>query len=133
MHCTILLRLLQRHNMGHLIDSRTPAGREGRKLIVGTILATDMSWHFEWLERFSRSVKERQTGGSGGVVPLQRKENGEKGWTLADPQEPADEVEALDPEEADREDRLFMCQALMKCADISNPVRALPLAWITSH
>jgi hypothetical protein len=31
-------------------------------------------------------------------------------------------LDATNKEETEREDRLFVCQALMKCADISNPV-----------
>jgi hypothetical protein len=31
-------------------------------------------------------------------------------------------LDATDKEETERQDRLFVCQALMKCADISNPV-----------
>lgn len=27
---------------------------------VGTVLATDMSWHFEWVENFGRAMKERR-------------------------------------------------------------------------
>ncbi|KAG8833616.1 3',5'-cyclic-nucleotide phosphodiesterase [Serendipita sp. 400] len=60
MHCTLLLRLLKKHGMGHLVSPLTPQGREGRWLVIGTILATDMSWHFEWLEKFGRAMKERR-------------------------------------------------------------------------
>jgi hypothetical protein len=31
-------------------------------------------------------------------------------------------LDGTDKEEMERQDRLFVCQALMKCADISNPV-----------
>ena len=115
MHCTILLRLLARHGMRHLVDPCTPEGREGRRVIMGTVLATDMGWHFEWVERFERSVRERKSGVSsvvgGGIFT--------NGWSLGGE---TLEVEELAPEEAEREDRLFICQALMKCGDISNPV-----------
>ena len=114
MHCTILLRLLARHGMRHLVDPCTPEGREGRRVIMGTVLATDMGWHFEWVERFERSVRERKTGSS--VVGAGLFTNG---WSLGGE---TLEVEMLAPEEAEREDRLFLCQAFMKCGDISNPV-----------
>jgi len=103
--------------MRHLVDPCTPEGREGRRVIMGTVLATDMGWHFEWVERFERSVRERKTGVSsvlgGGLFTT--------GWSLGVGGETL-EVEELAPEEAEREDRLFICQALMKCGDISNPV-----------
>jgi len=35
MHCTLLLRLIRKHGMGHLISLQTPRGRDGRWLIVG--------------------------------------------------------------------------------------------------
>lgn len=82
---------------------------------MGTVLATDMGWHFEWVERFERSIRERKSGVSsvvgGGLFT--------NGWSLGGE---TLEVEELAPEEAEREDRLFICQALMKCGDISNPV-----------
>lgn len=102
--------------MGHLVDPCTAAGRDARKIVIGTILATDMSWHFEWLERFGRAVKERVSGKA--EAPLVANVRGD-GWTLSRQEV---EVESLDPAETDREDKLFLCQALMKCADISNPV-----------
>ena len=100
--------------MRHLVDPCTPEGREGRRVIMGTVLATDMGWHFEWVERFERSVRERKTGVSAVVGGLFT-----NGWSLGGE---TLEVEELAPEEAEREDRLFICQALMKCGDISNPV-----------
>lgn len=109
--------------MGHLIDSRTAEGREGRRLIVGTVLATDMSWHFEWVERFGRAMRERKKGTALGPPTLTSSEATGNGWVLGNSEEL--EVEVLDPEEADKEDRLFLCQALMKCGDISNPVSIL--------
>ncbi|KAG8831604.1 3',5'-cyclic-nucleotide phosphodiesterase [Serendipita sp. 399] len=178
MHCTLLLRLLKKHDMGHLISPLTSQGREGRRLIIGTILATDMSWHFEWLEKFGRAMKERRlrlrfllqmqpaskplstTSPNGGEEIESESEaqtdepdlvlnpTGDGTWTvkpespeqrrrislparvtvgLADGEddEEAGSGEGLfrSPEVADREDRLFVCQAIMKCGDISNPCR----------
>ena len=82
---------------------------------MGTVLATDMGWHFEWVERLERSVRERKSGVTS-VVGAGLFTNG---WSLGGE---TLEVEELAPEEAEREDRLFLCQAFMKCGDISNPV-----------
>lgn len=120
--------------MGHLIDSRTPDGKEKRRLIVGTVLATDMSWHFEWVERFGRAVKERKRGVAPNTMPTPIPATSSSGTTTAwKLSEEELEVEVLSPDEADREDRLFLCQALMKCADISNPARphAVSKHWST--
>lgn len=139
MHLTLLLRLLKRHNLGHLVDSQTAEGREGRLLVVGTVLATDMSWHFEWVERFGRAMKERQKlAASASACPadyaapahapsptLAPVSSGDGGWVLAEQEDEQVDVDSATREEIDREDRLFVCQALMKCADISNPVREL--------
>lgn len=78
MHCALLLRLLKAHGMGHLVSHESKEGKEGRWLIsgkspsfrsihyniliilIGTVLATDMSWHFEWVENFDRAMKARR-------------------------------------------------------------------------
>jgi hypothetical protein len=144
MHLTLLLRLLKRHNLGHLVDTRTPEGKEGRVLVVGTVLATDMSWHFEWLERFGRAMKERQHTAADGPVPssaddvaggtaasttLAAVSSGDGGWVLAEQEDEEFEIDSTTREEIDCEDRLFVCQALMKCADISNPVSTFGLLF----
>jgi hypothetical protein len=103
----------------------------------GTILATDMSWHFEWVERFGRAMKDRramykrnQGRSIGGSPELVVNSSGSGAWVVVEQDQEAPLSETDDPhapeqptqEEVDREDRLFMCQAMMKCADISNPV-----------
>lgn len=182
MHCTLLLRLLKKYGMEHLITTQTPEGREGRRLVVGTVLATDMSWHFQWLEGFQRAMKERKTrtryalqmqqaatsaargnttsttaqtldgggddassethtdeapelvlnpsGNGTWTVEPDTEENRRRASLVPPPQgdvggENEDGGEGLfrSPEIADREDRMFLCQAIMKCADISNPCR----------
>ncbi|KIM28045.1 hypothetical protein M408DRAFT_329699 [Serendipita vermifera MAFF 305830] len=130
MHCTLLLRLLRKHGMGHLISTQTERGREGRWLIVGTVLATDMSWHFEWVERFGRAMKDRQAKDKrrGSTTNLVVNSSGSGTWVVVEEEQALDTAEdplepQLSQEEVDREDRLFLCQAMMKCADISNPCR----------
>jgi hypothetical protein len=104
------------------------------KSFVGTVLATDMSWHFEWVERFGRAMKERRAQLSSGGVPeapdLVVNSSGDE-WVL-EKENPEDHpVDERSQEEIDKEDRLFLCQALMKCGDISNPVSGL-LVFCTS-
>jgi hypothetical protein len=87
-----------------------------RKLLVGTVLATDMSWHFEWIERFKNmQAKARGEPTTSSVPKVDGKEVEEEA-------EAEEEVEPTE-EEAEEEQRLLICQALMKCADISNPAR----------
>ena len=100
MHCMLVVQLLRKHNFGFLLgpmsakDKAYPArvawDRKGfRKVLYSSVLSTDMSLHFAWIQRL--------------------KEFGE----------------SLDqPGDAD-EDRVMFCQALIKCADISNPVSLL--------
>ena len=87
MHCSLLLQLMRNTSLGHLISASPPSsnGRAMvniRDLLVGTILATDMAMHKDWMNRFRN------------------------------------------PDNASTEsNKLLVCQALLKCADISNPVR----------
>ncbi|KAH7345359.1 hypothetical protein B0J17DRAFT_712954 [Rhizoctonia solani] len=123
LHCALLLRLMHKYGMGHLLMTRpakTPTGKSGlvsyasspglnasyqqsspenglrqphgfRWLLVQTVLATDMSVHFDWIKRFGDYASSLSTGGFRNV-----------------------------PED---EERLMICQALIKCGDISNPTR----------
>lgn len=64
-----------------------------KKLLYSTVLATDMSIHFNWIKRFIDYGKRMRADGI---------------QSLAKPEE----------EEA----RILLSQAIIKCADISNPV-----------
>lgn len=64
-----------------------------KKLLYATVLSTDMSMHFEWLKRFKDLGKRARAGI---CVDMAEEE----------------EIAA----------RTLLCQALIKCADISNPV-----------
>lgn len=81
--------------------SRQPSGF--RSLLVQTVLATDMSVHFKWLEGF------RGWGMSGAGKGVEEFRKGAGGLT-------------------EDEERLMICQALIKCGDISNPVCAFSSA-----
>ncbi|CEL57346.1 hypothetical protein RSOLAG1IB_02085 [Rhizoctonia solani AG-1 IB] len=129
LHCALLLRLMHKYGMGHLLMTRpslpvktTSGGKAGlvsyasspslnatyqqqkssaesglrqphgfRWLLVQTVLATDMSVHFDWIKRFKEYATSDSSGGLRKV-----------------------------PED---EERLMICQALIKCGDISNPTR----------
>lgn len=73
-------------------------GTEFRNLLVKTILSTDMSVHFQWMPKFEELINRLNTDGGG-----------EKDLGKA-------------TEDVDSQTRLLLCQALIKCADISNPV-----------
>jgi hypothetical protein len=106
MHCLLITTLLRKHGFTFLFGPASSATlnrpSQGpaldwtgfRKILFSTILATDMAMHFGW------------------IVKL-----GELGDKIAEDRCSMDEAEVW-------EDRIMICQALMKCSDISNPVRA---------
>lgn len=85
MHCHLLLRVMRHHGLGALLDSQID-GLHIRKLLWETVLATDMSVHADFMDRFQRIM----TTDAVGPICLRQ---------------------------------MVLCQAIMKCADISNPVR----------
>lgn len=100
MHCTLLLQLMRNFGLGHLIQPDNillgSASRNMRTLLVDTVIATDMSLHFRWIKDFNDLIDH---------------------FALADTA-----GSSSDPEEMTRRTKLMACQALMKSADISNPV-----------
>ncbi|KAL5522537.1 hypothetical protein ACEPAG_8553 [Sanghuangporus baumii] len=87
MHCAFLLPIMKRHGLAHLL-APSPSGTQSqfRRLLLDTVLATDMGVHSIFMQRFAKLMEH--------------------------PQE-FDVVQA----------RTLLCQALIKCADISNPSR----------
>lgn len=81
-----------------------PLWADFRQVLVATVLATDMARHFSWIAKM-RSLIKRFVEYEGSKEPNQDQDN---------------------------EDRTMLCQALIKCADISNPVGPLfcCLCWI---
>jgi hypothetical protein len=72
-----------------------------KKLLYSTVLATDMSIHFNWIKRFIDYGKRMR----------------------------ADGVQSLAKPEED-EARILLSQAIIKCADISNPVsESMQTTW----
>lgn len=79
-------------------------GTDFRNLLMMTILSTDMSVHFQWLPKFEELLHRLQ------------RSNGQT-------DEEEDDLGKV-TEDVDGHTRLLLCQALIKCADISNPVGA---------
>jgi hypothetical protein len=106
MHCLLVVRLLRKHGFSFLVGPANPHERTNqarqafdtkgfRKVLYSSVLATDMSLHFAWLAQL------KETGAS----------------------IEGDGVLGKEDRMAEREaDRIIICQALIKCADISNPV-----------
>lgn len=91
------MHMLRRHNFdyllggdfGHLGDKATSF----RKILEGSILATDMSQHFGFVNQ---------------LTEMGKRFNGKKSSPPS--------------EKSLEDDRLLLCAGLIKCADISNPV-----------
>ena len=100
-HTVTLIHLLRRHHFGYLLGG--DFGRLGeqatgfRKVLEASILATDMSRHFGFVNQLTELGKRFG------------EQKGSQTSTL-------------------EEDRLLLCSGLIKCADISNPVRWLLLS-----
>ena len=88
MHYTLLLSIMHHHGLGVLLDP-TKRGTSFRRLLYKTLLATDMSVHFDFMSSFQSLLNE---------APLDLSKR-----------------------------QVLVCQALIKCADISNPVSGLNL------
>lgn len=84
MHCAFLLPIMKRYGLAHLLD-RDEAGTQFRKLLLETVLATDMGVHAQFMQNFQNLIDCPET------FDITQK-------------------------------RILVCQALIKCADISNPV-----------
>ena len=98
MHCMLISRLLRTHGFAFLLSSGSlrPASASAtidtksfRDVLYSSVLATDMSLHFAWIDELKAFEREVREGAS-----------------------------RRDDDEA----RVLICQALIKCADISNPV-----------
>nr|XP_031858798.1 uncharacterized protein CI109_005751 [Kwoniella shandongensis]KAA5525870.1 hypothetical protein CI109_005751 [Kwoniella shandongensis] len=100
MHCMLVVQLLRKHGFGFLIEGQPIATsteldqKAFRKILYSSVLATDMSLHFAWIQRL-KEFDERLRDGEVGE---------------------------------DEDDRIMICQALIKCADISNPTRPIDVS-----
>ena len=88
---------MKRHGLAHLL-SPTPSGAQSqfRRLLLDTVLATDMGVHGVFMQRFANLMEHPDN---------------------------FDIIQA----------RTLLCQALIKCADISNPVRKEPISHAFVH
>lgn len=116
MHCMLVVQLLRKHGFGFLTSAPTSSSaartshpvqsidRRGfRRVLYSSVLATDMSLHFAWIARLK-----------------------DLGESLRDDQAfTAKRAQG----EMDEEDRIMICQAIIKCADISNPVSRVFNPW----
>ncbi|KAH9833156.1 HD-domain/PDEase-like protein [Rhodofomes roseus] len=84
MHYSLVLQVMRHNGLAPLLD-RPGSGQAMRKLLLGTVLATDMSVHAEFMANFQELVAGHDVG--------------------------------------EHKRRVLVCQALIKCADISNPSR----------
>jgi len=84
MHYSLILQVMRHNGLAPLLD-RPGSGQAMRKLLLGTVLATDMSVHAEFMANFQELVAGHDVG--------------------------------------EHKCRVLVCQALIKCADISNPSR----------
>ena len=83
MHCAFLLPIMKQHGLAHLLsNAHFP---NFRKLLLETVLSTDMGVHSQFMQKLGELMENPQT------------------FNI---------VQA----------RILICQALIKCADISNPV-----------
>ncbi|KAJ7461732.1 hypothetical protein B0H11DRAFT_2055778 [Mycena galericulata] len=96
MHGQLLLRVMRHHGLGRLLDD-PKCGVQNRKLLWETVLATDMSVHDAFMQRFEDLIAHR------GENSLMHR-------------------------------RITICQAIIKCADISNPSRPYYISqhWATA-
>jgi hypothetical protein len=76
-----------------------------RKSLYATVVSTDMSLHFSWIKEFRLLGKRLRESDAELAVE--------------------DEVNGVDLLPTEDENRIMICQAIIKCADISNPVRLL--------
>ncbi|KAF5379076.1 hypothetical protein D9615_005977 [Tricholomella constricta] len=84
MHCQLLLRVMRFHGMGVVLDHPV-TGLHVRRLLLETVLATDMTVHDLFMKNFQSAI-----GGDATSICHRQ---------------------------------VIICQAIMKCADISNPSR----------
>ena len=102
MHCVFIMKQLAKHGFDFLVAPHTMAAsnparksldtRSFKGVLSHSVLATDMSLHGDWLVEF-KAVGDSIASGN-----------------------------ARASSEEQEVDRIMLCQSLIKCADISNPV-----------
>ncbi|KAF9933969.1 3',5'-cyclic-nucleotide phosphodiesterase [Linnemannia zychae] len=105
-HSMALFQVMKKHGFECFdVDSQNRKFMEFRKMVVSTILATDMGLHFDYVSKIKEQTERlRLRNLPGGNVPK--------------------------PNQAsiDEQERLVLCGSLIKCADISNASRPFHVA-----
>lgn len=98
MHCSLLLKVMRHYGLGPLLDDTSSGTQCVKKLLSETVLATDMSVHGAFMKNFKSLIDDDL------AEPTREGRIGKEGegqlWRR----------------------QVLLCEALMKCADISNPV-----------
>ncbi|KAG0309945.1 3',5'-cyclic-nucleotide phosphodiesterase [Dissophora globulifera] len=110
-HSMALFQVMKKHGFECFdVDSQNRKFMEFRKMVVSTILATDMGLHFDYVGKIREQTERiRARGMPGGDVPKSNQAS------------------------IDEQERLVLCGTLIKCADISNASRPFHVAerWST--
>jgi hypothetical protein len=101
MHCTVIYEVLKKDKCNIFSGLSEPQWRDARKLILTTVLGTDMAHHFEQISK----------------TQLFLEVNGEDVHKFC-----AGEKNTIDAL-AQEKDRLFILEVCLHCADISNPYK----------
>jgi len=101
MHCAVLYDVLSRPATNIFVNFTDKQWRDSRKIILGVILGTDMSHHFEQISK----------------TQLFLEVNGDDTAKFCSGQK--DTIEAF----AEEKDRMFILEICLHCADISNPFK----------
>ncbi|KAG0042687.1 3',5'-cyclic-nucleotide phosphodiesterase [Gryganskiella cystojenkinii] len=105
-HSMALFQVMKKHGFECFdVDSQNRKFMEFRKMVVSTILATDMGLHFDYVGKI--------------------KEQNER---LRIRNTPAGQVPKPNQASIDEQERLVLCGTLIKCADISNASRPFHVA-----
>ena len=101
MHCSVVYDVLSRPATNIFVNLTDKQWRDSRKIILGTILGTDMSHHFDQISK----------------TQLFLEVNGDDTAKFCSGQK--DTIDALSEEK----DRMFLMEICLHCADISNPYK----------
>jgi cAMP-specific phosphodiesterase 4 len=109
MHCAVIYKILSNDSSNIFKGLSEPEWREARKIILSTVLGTDMAHHFEqigktnvFLEAYGDDTSKFCSGEKDGIDALQ-----------------------------EEKDRYFLMEICLHCADISNPYKPFHIcaAW----
>ncbi|KAG2191913.1 hypothetical protein INT46_006795 [Mucor plumbeus] len=94
-HSMAFFNLLRRHYFKAMIDIKShPEYKDFRKIILQSILCTDMSCHQEYVESFKEQIKRAKSNNINFTNDVSREK-----------------------------ERMILCSVIMKCADVSNCAR----------